>query len=426
VCGYFYSYNSDIDQSSLHYLKQRGPEAYAEYSSKNQKWGHSVLHTRGNNIVYQPKFSRYGVLTYNGSTYNSIGNDTDWIFDNLDDKLDTTVELIKSLVGEYSICYVTENHVVFAIDQWVTKNLWFYYSRTNRQLLVSSSRHVVDTACGSCVWARPNTIYVIDKNSFELTMLKTTDWDLRQNVDNYDKVFESFENAVRSRHEPGITTYTLSAGFDAGVINCCAQKLFGDRYTVARPGKEELSVLMDRVSIHNAVVEYEDDSVWEKRIKEILPETPFNHVYKNTARAWFSLICNHVLPQKNKIFIVGVGGDDLYSDYADSWDGRINRTRGLWPDDLRIVYPWHTTLQTDVIRQSSRLDVICGILGIEGRFPLLDQKLFQAWLNTTSELKNKAVKHWMREYLAEHDYPISEIKVGFTNWENIDKKHKLR
>lgn len=425
MCGYWYSYDVRVPQNTLSYIKQRGPEGYTQHEIESkERWGHALLHTRGDFTTRQPFCSNHGILTYNGSTYNSQGNDTKWISETLDGTLDTTIDLIKSLVGEYSICYVTENHVVFAIDQWVTKNLWFYYSKTKRKLLVSSSKNLIDTVCGSCVWVRPNTIYIINKNSFDLRMLKTTEWDLKQNVNNYDKVFESFENAVRNRHEPNITTYTLSAGFDAGVINCCAQKLFGNRYTVARPGREELKVLMERVSIHDAVVEYEDDDIWTERIEEILPETPFNHVYENTARAWFSLISNHVLPQKNKIFIVGVGGDDLYSDYADTWSGRVNRTRGNWPDDLRIVYPWHTTLQTDVIRQSSRLDVICGILGIEARFPMLDQKLFQAWLNTTSKLKNTAVKHWMRVYLAEHDYPISEKKVGFTNWENINKKHK--
>lgn len=48
--------------------------------------------------------------------------------------------------------------------------------------------------------------------------------------------------------------------------------------------------------------------------------------------------------------------------------------------------------------------------------PLLDVGLVQAWLNTTAELKNKRYKHWMFEYMTEHDYPMLEnVKIGFGN-----------
>ena len=40
------------------------------------------------------------------------------------------------------------------------------------------------------------------------------------------RVFETFEQAIKDRHEPKITTYMLSSGIDAGVIVCCARKVF--------------------------------------------------------------------------------------------------------------------------------------------------------------------------------------------------------
>ena len=52
---------------------------------------------------------------------------------NLDEKLDNNhVDLIKNLIGEYSLAYVTDTHIVFAVDQWSTKNLFFYYDQSSR------------------------------------------------------------------------------------------------------------------------------------------------------------------------------------------------------------------------------------------------------------------------------------------------------
>ena len=113
----------------------------------------------------------------------------------------------------------------------------------------------------------------------------------------------------------------------------------------------------------------------------------------------------------------GIGGDELYDDYQPdkTVHGRVGKVNGSWPSDLRTVYPWHNYEGTRMAKQLHRSDTVCGHHGIEARYPLADQRVFQQWLNTTVKLKNSGYKHWMTEYLREHDYPYTTNKTGFTS-----------
>ena len=414
MCGLFYGHSVSVT-TALDYLHRRGPENFNEVIIDKEHFGHTLLHTRGQN-TQQPAHNEHGYLLYNGSTYNSKHNDTKWLIQNLDNHLDNTISIIKNLIGEYALVYSTANHVVFCGDQWGTKNLWFYYSKENNHLLISSSKKLIENNIGSATLVKPNTIYIVNKKTFDLNFLKTTEWNLKQYVNNYDTVFEAFEQSVANRYEKDITTFTLSAGFDVGSINCCASKLFKKIHTVAKVGREHAPTLDARLKLHNGIVEYEEDSQWQSNADDMLAETATGYIKQKTARAITGIIQNHMLPQNKKIIIVGVGGDELYSDYNNTHEeGRFNKTNGLWPEDLQLVYPWHNYQNTNLRKQTMRNDIICGYNSVEARFPMLDQKLFQAWLNTKVTLKNKTYKDWMRQYMLDHNYPLyDDKKIGFT------------
>ena len=107
-------------------------------------------------------------------------------------------------------------------------------------------------------------------------------------------------------------------------------------------------------------------------------------------------------------------GCDIISP-SDMMDGRIGKIIGAWPTDLKTIYPWHNYEECRLHRQIHRSDMICGHHGIEGRYPLTDQRLFQSFLNTTVELKNRGYKNRQVQYMKEHDYPITLNKTRFTS-----------
>jgi asparagine synthetase B (glutamine-hydrolysing) len=417
MCGYYYSYNIPVVTVSNSILL-RGPEQFNQLDVENEHFGHALLSTQGTSPP-QPIQNKHGTLVYNGSTYNSKHNDTDWIVNNLDNRLETTVDLIKSLIGEYSVTYVTDTHIVFAVDQWSSKNLFFYYDRETRSFIAGSTVDFVLAHVPSAVRAQENRIYTIDKHTFELDIQTTTEWNLSQTVNNLDSVFEAFEQAIKDRHEPQITTYMLSAGIDAGVIVCCARKFFNaDMYTVSKIGREDPGVLSERMSLQlKPLIDRADDSAVIPTTKEMFKLYNFEYLKDQNPQALTSILQNHFVPRKQKICISGIGGDELYDDYQTDKQsrGRVGKIIGGWPSDLRTIYPWHDYADSRLHRQIHRSDMICGHHGIEGRYPLTDQRLFQRFLNTSVEIKNRGYKHWQVQYMKEHDYPVTLDKTRFAS-----------
>ena len=124
MCGILYSLNSN-GFSNLDMLKRRGPEGFTEISNELGYFAHSMLNTIGDSTS-QPYNTRHGMMLYNGSTYNSGDeNDTKWIGEQLDDSLQNTLDVVRQLNGEYAFIYVTEKHIVFCVDHFDSRNLWF-------------------------------------------------------------------------------------------------------------------------------------------------------------------------------------------------------------------------------------------------------------------------------------------------------------
>jgi len=416
MCGYFYSHNIEIS-GPMQSIRRRGPEYFNLHKTENEYFGHSLLNTRGESVV-QPIETDDGILVYNGSTYNGEYNDSQWLADNLDIRATVSIEVIKNLIGEYSLTWVTHNTIIFAVDQWSTKNLYFYYDQNDKQFVCASAIDFVLEHAPNAVRANANTIYMINKNDFSMDIIETTQWNLSQTVTNYDNVFEAFEHAVKDRHEEGITTYMLSAGIDVGSIVCCANKHFNNVQVVAKVGHEDPIILGNRLNLHEQPwKDPRDDSVYEQHCADMFAQYKLDYLRSSSARALTAILKNHLVPNKQKILISGIGGDELYDDYQPdkTVHGRVGKVNGNWPSDLRTIYPWHNYEGTRMAKQLHRSDTVCGHHGIEARYPLSDQRLFQQWLNTTQALKNSGYKHWMVQYLRQHDYPFTTNKTGFTS-----------
>ena len=175
MCGYYYSHNKIIPSGPMQNIKRRGPEGFDSLHLDNEYFGHSLLNTRGKSTT-QPIQNKHGTLVYNGSTYNSAGNDTQWIAGNLDNRSSVTIELIRNLIGEYSLTYVTDTHIIFAVDQWSTKNLFFYYDQSTKTFICASAIDFVLEHAPNAVRADANKIYIINKQTFSLDILETTQW----------------------------------------------------------------------------------------------------------------------------------------------------------------------------------------------------------------------------------------------------------
>lgn len=411
MCGILYSLDSN-GFTDLKFLKQRGPEDYTETSNELGYFVHSLLNTIGNSVK-QPLTNNYGTLLYNGSTYNSLGkNDTNWIFENINGTLENTIDVIKTLNGEYALVYVTEKNVIFCVDQFDQRNLWFYHSEENRQFTVSSLPSVVQQKHSASWRVEGNKIYILDRQSFKIEKITNKVFDVKQTVNNFDIVFEKFEQAIKNRYNHSTCVNLLSSGFDSGVINCATFKIFDKVDCVTDPANEVKEVLKSRLKIHHGTVLpnfYKDKNDKLSMYSNLLPS---NDIWQDPlVEALIEIIKNYVRKKNKKIILSGVGGDEIYNDWQGQlYNLRLSKSNGLFPESLDMIWPWYNytgRLFTNTIR----MDLLCGFYGVEVRNPLLDVELVQSWLNTTNKLKNQGYKSWMKIYMDQHDYPYTMKKV---------------
>ena len=102
--------------------------------------------------------------------------------------------------------------MVFAVDHFENKNLWFYHDQDTRTLTIASVPNIIKQKHGSAWKCLENKIYILDKKDYSINMQTNMVYDLTQNKNNFDLVFEKLELAVKNNYYPGKSVSLLSSG----------------------------------------------------------------------------------------------------------------------------------------------------------------------------------------------------------------------
>jgi len=402
MCGYYYS--NITSPKNTDNLKRRGPEGWNTVENDLGKFGHALLNTIGEKVS-QPLQTGKGILLYNGSVYNAKPrNDTKWIADNLSSNINECIEFIKTLNGEYSLTWVTEQFVIFCSDTFGIRPLHYQH---NQGLTTASLFDVLDGDQSRC---EPNIIYVYHRINNLIETHNNTEWNLTQGVSSWDHTWEAFDKAVFNRHDNSV--YGVSGGYDSGTIMASAIKQFGVVTCVNNVPNGEHNILAKRHKINPIQpVAYENNPT-KVNVDKLFDMTDNDELYNTMATFGQSAYINKwMLPQKRKVLVTGEGGDEIYSNYG--YHGTKirphSKTGGYFPEDLSTVWPWHDDEQI-LTKYVGRAEAVGGYWGIELRLPLLDRHLVQAWLNTSHRLKNLEYKGWMAQYMRDHDMPFEQDK----------------
>ena len=427
MCGILYSHDA-FGFTNFDMLKRRGPEGFSEHSNHLGYFVHTMLHTIGEKTD-QPLIKKHGVLLYNGSIYNSGNkNDTNWLFQQLDENLENNLDVIRSLNGEFALIYVTEKYTIFCTDQFSQRDLWFYHNKESKEITISSVPNIVKQKHDATWRVFGENIYVLDHHNFDIDLEPHKIFDLEQTVDHFDYVFETFEHAIASRHNSKTCMYLLSSGWDSGVIACASHKLFNNIECVTDPDREDFDVLKKRIQTHESIMYRNYEGVQEDRKTLFNEVLAINDIWDDPiVDPTISILKNVVLKKSKKILITGDGGDEIYNDYHFQESGfKYSKSNGSFPSSLKLVWPWYNSNER-LLKVNIRMDLMCGYFGIEVRNPLLDTNLVQAWLHTTNRLKNK-YKAWMKIYMDENKYPYSLKKShwGYTENEFLPESWKIK
>ena len=136
-----------------------------------------------------------------------------------DHNLQDNIDFVRSINGEYSLIIDSPEYTLFATDHMATRDLHFYLSTELKHLVVGTLRkHVMEGGSKGAWRCMRDQIYVVHKDTFKLDIHQNKSWNLQQNVNNYDKVYEAFELACKNRFTSTKDKLLLSGGMDSCLL----------------------------------------------------------------------------------------------------------------------------------------------------------------------------------------------------------------
>jgi len=415
MCGFVYS-NKDINEIDLKDLTPRGPDDSHFDKNKLGYFYHCRLATRDTKIK-QPAKNNFGILLYNGTEYSLKENDLDYILNNLNDNIDDNIEFIKTLRGDYSICWVTEQYILIAKDCFGTKPL--FWSISENTFIVASTVLAIESSKLSAYKLTANKIMVFSQKDYKLIRkCEIVEWDLTQGKRNLHNIFDAFEESVLNQYDKNCMLH-LSSGFDSGGIACCLQKHNKNFTALTFVGTENKEILKLRYKLHTGkkIFITPNDFIANDNLKNAIYWHDF--LMKDSIIYDISLVAAQFAKKHEiKVMLTGSGSDELFSDYG--YDGKRLKLHsqfgGKFPNELKTIFPWHLYACYPMEVDIPIVEYIDGLYGIDTRHPYLDRKLFQTWLNSDLQIKNGAYKNWLAEYFKQHNYPFApNQKIGAHN-----------
>lgn len=421
-----------------YYQKFRGPDATNDIIINNIRFIHNLLHMTGE-VTMQPFVNKDNtiVCVFNGEIYN-YKNFGDYNSDGLcliDLYIKYGSNFIKELDGEFAIVLFdfTKDIFICSTDVFSTKPLW--YSIENGELCIASYKSALTRLNFiNPIKLDPNTTLIFSlKEKTILEKITVFDFNLEQKKTTYDDWITSFDNAIIKRAKD--TSYDifvcLSSGYDSGII-CCAlnkNKINYETYTIL--SRENINVLNKRFELnkyctektvfHLQKHEYDNEKKYVREncedFKYTIPkQKSMLKISDDKGARGMSFIFRKSSAKKQRVYLSGQGGDEIYSDYG--YNGKKfykhSQFGGKFPKDLTQIFPWRSFYGGTQISYLSKEENISGLHGIEGRYPLLDKYVVQEFLWLVPELKNKYYKGPIYAYMKQNDYPFDEnVKIGF-------------
>ena len=437
MCGiYFTNENKKIDFD--HKFLERGPNHFNKESYETFSMGHSLLSLTGD-FTPQPIEKNKTKLIFNGQIYNYDRNrfKSDSFFI-LDEYLKDNKEFWKRLDGEYAILIhdIEKNKIIFLTDIFGTKPLYFVLNENN--ISISSLRSTLELNSQSHInKCKPNTIYEYDLNK---NILIENENYFEFNLDQFKETFDDWNDlflesiSKRFKNVNHDIVLPLSSGHDSGAVACALDILNIDFYSYSFFRNEHRKVLTKRMikrMIKNPFkTRFRQDLQNEKERREIR-----QHLDENCDKFYYGSDINklnikgiddpgayglsHVLKSVQKInkniriVASGQGGDEIYSRRKEYTFNKPNPE--IFNDDLKKIFPWENFFYGCQISYLSKEESVGGSFGMETRYPFLDKKVVQEYLNLTPELKNKFYKSPITNFLNKNKYPFigDNTKVGF-------------
>lgn len=417
-----------------YYLQFRGPDHTSRVEINGITFVHNLLSISGA-FTPQPFQDQNIVAMHNGEIYN-YGNYPSDGYLLIPTYLQHGEVFTQQFDGEFAVVLVDfrDNQLIFSTDIFRTKPLW--YAIDGSEFGISTYRTPLEHLGFHSVKPVPaNTIMSINLATMALrTVGQVYEFELEQHKDSFADWTQAFENSIRKRTERlrERIFIGLSSGYDSGAIACELDRQGVDysaftvdsnepRHIVDQRRRQHHTYIPRDPGIYSAAHSYIEHSVENFMYTINSSSSNYNEygtrLQNDSGSNGLSMVCAVARGSNHKIYLSGMGADEIFSDYGFNGRKFYNHSNfgGLFPDDLKTIFPWNSFYGSTMESYLAKEEYVSGAYGIEGRYPFLDRAVVQEFLSLTAELKNSAYKSVLDNYLKSHNYPyVPNQKLGFS------------
>lgn len=294
------------------------------------------------------------------------------------------LDFVREADGDFLILAKQDSRLVIITHPLMTKTCYYKLDDVTVSLTPEGENPINWTVC------LPNTLYTFDNGEL-VSMSSCVKWDRREFRNDYDLVFDSFEQGMKT--VPKNNT-TLSSGKDTGVI--CAylnrDKLQCVYHTISQ-SVEHQDILKQRIAKikssngNSRLMIEKNQDITDGLIKRVSKQGSicYPRVLSDLqTMADLDKMLSKVIIGSD--ILIGTGGDQLYR-----FKSTVTNPTDLFIDQLNMVSSWHNITHLN---------------------PLMSVKLYQSFLNVNDTFKKTHC--WQEAYMHELGYPYA-----------VDKYHKL-
>ncbi|MCR8538764.1 MAG: hypothetical protein JJ848_000205 [Prochlorococcus marinus CUG1439] len=449
--------NSDLLKAN-EYISSRGPDQTNRLSFKKDGFYYQSIHNLldiSNSFISQPIFSDLeNLLLFNGEIYHPRNETPDTLNLYKELKNNNLSSFLKSAIGEYAICTINIRQKLINIFTDLIGTKPIYLGIKKDSICISSYQSAIKHLSYKEIREiPPNKKIKIEYIDFDNLKINYQDFfvlDLKQYNNSYDSWIKAFINSVKARslHFKSKICVPLSAGYDSGAICCALNKLRIPYSTVTVGNSENKKILKKRISINKSfscIKHYQIPPLNKKELEAVasflnrkLGNIKYSHkdtkqkeaimLHEDSGALGLATLCKEMSSKGFNVIISGGGADEIISDYGFNGKKIYSHSEfgGKFPKDLKSIFPWKKFYGDSQRSYLKKDEMVSGIYGMEGRYPFLDLKVIQEFLNLNYDLKNEKYKSCISEFLERENYPFEKNeKEGFNPMKseiNIFKK----
>ena len=407
-----------IEPDDDRFIKLRGQDFKGKASFKELDFNHYLLNVTGVPLLQPFCDSDDEILVeYNGEIYNHTYKQSDG---------ENIIPLYKQygimfpqqLDGEFAIALYDykSDLALFISDPFATKPLWrkgIECASYQSGLGKGSHKIPANTIEGVKISTKKTLFKIKDYHQFDFN---------NQYTDSYNSCLIALENAIYKRYKPNCF-FGLSSGYDSGAIACCLKDYDFKAYTIIASEDKDIinqrkRILGDKMDIISDFDIASQERHLEHKAEEFFYDIDYDHdkmagkgSYKEDyAAKALSYICQRAYNAGRKVYLSGMGADEILSDY--SLIPNQSTFKGTFPKKLKV---WKNFYDSCMYSYLGKEECVGGSWNIETRYPFLDKKFVQEFLNLTPKLKNQYYKAPLHEYLTINSFPFAlGSKIGFS------------